>query len=113
MTLNKINWLPQAASRANLHLTPPPKSFAVAGSAESASAAVPNQSFEVNSTSIVETSLPTTPDVSIPSSPTQPVPESQSVDTVYFDCFDLKIVYERGRTGFEASKNFPIEVWLV
>eukprot|EP00960_Hanusia_phi_P049052 759328-Hanusia_phi.AAC.2 len=31
-------------------------------------------------------------------------------DTVYYDCFDLKIVYERNRTGFEESKDYPIEI---
>jgi hypothetical protein len=25
-------------------------------------------------------------------------------DTVYYDCFDLKIVYERNKTGFEETK---------
>jgi hypothetical protein len=29
---------------------------------------------------------------------------------VYYDCFDLKIVYERNRTGFEETKDFPIEI---
>lgn len=31
-------------------------------------------------------------------------------DTVYYDCFDLKIVYERNRTGFEETKDYPIEI---
>ena len=31
-------------------------------------------------------------------------------DTVYYDCFDLKIVYERNKTGFEETKDFPIEM---
>lgn len=29
---------------------------------------------------------------------------------MYYDCFDLKIVYERNRTGFEETKDFPIEI---
>jgi len=31
-------------------------------------------------------------------------------DTVYYDCFDLKIVYERNRTGFEETKDYPIDI---
>jgi len=31
-------------------------------------------------------------------------------DTVYYDCFDLKIVYERNKTGFEETKDYPIEI---
>ena len=27
-----------------------------------------------------------------------------------FDCFDLKIIYDRERTGFEETKEFPIVI---
>jgi len=29
---------------------------------------------------------------------------------VIFDCFDLKIIYDRERTGFEETKEFPIVI---
>jgi hypothetical protein len=37
-------------------------------------------------------------------------PVESTDDTVYYDCFDLKIVYERNRTGFEETKDYPIEI---
>ena len=27
-----------------------------------------------------------------------------------FDSFDLRVIFERNRTGFEESKDFPIEI---
>jgi hypothetical protein len=29
---------------------------------------------------------------------------------VIFDCFDLKVIYDRERTGFEETKEFPIVI---
>ena len=31
-------------------------------------------------------------------------------DKVIFDCFDLKVIYDRERTGFEETKEFPIVI---
>jgi hypothetical protein len=31
-------------------------------------------------------------------------------DKVIYDCFNLKVIYDRERTGFEESKDFPIVI---
>jgi hypothetical protein len=31
-------------------------------------------------------------------------------DKVIYDCFNLKIIYDRERTGFEETKDFPIVI---
>jgi len=31
-------------------------------------------------------------------------------DNVIFDCFNLKVIYDRERTGFEETKEFPIVI---
>jgi hypothetical protein len=32
------------------------------------------------------------------------------VDGVTYDCFDLKVIHVKNRTGFEATKDFPIKI---
>ncbi len=31
-------------------------------------------------------------------------------DNVIYDCFNLKVIYDRERTGFEETKEFPIVI---
>lgn len=31
-------------------------------------------------------------------------------DKVIYDCFNLKVIYDRERTGFEETKEFPIVI---
>ena len=31
-------------------------------------------------------------------------------DNIIYDCFNLKVIYDRERTGFEETKEFPIVI---
>ena len=31
-------------------------------------------------------------------------------DNVIYDCFNLRVIYDRERTGFEETKEFPIVI---
>lgn len=31
-------------------------------------------------------------------------------DNVIYDCFNLRVIFDRERTGFEESKEFPIVI---
>ena len=35
---------------------------------------------------------------------------SRYMEAGQFDSFDLRVIFERNRTGFEESKDFPIEI---